>query len=77
MSWFCRPLGMVAVVGALALALAGCGRKGALDPPPAAAISQPGPGQQPQPDTHFDEEGRPVAPPATERKSFFLDWLLN
>jgi predicted small lipoprotein YifL len=63
---------------AAALALAGCGRKGALDPPPSAALAQPGqPGQPGQPDQHFDEDGRPVAPPAKGKQPFFLDWLVD
>jgi predicted small lipoprotein YifL len=60
---------------AAALALAGCGRKGALDPPPSAAIAKPG--QPGQPDTHFNEEGQPVAPPAKGKEPFFLDWLVD
>lgn len=82
-----RSLTRLAVAGALtaALALAGCGRKGGLDPPPSAAVSQPGQdqgqgqgqGQRAEPE-RFDEEGRPVAPPATQKKHiFFLDWLLD
>jgi predicted small lipoprotein YifL len=37
----CRLLGRLALAGALglALALAGCGRKGGLDPPPAASLT--------------------------------------
>ncbi len=74
-----RSLARLVVAGALAaaLGLTGCGRKSGLDPPPAAAVAQPGPNGQPAPDTHFDEEGHPVAPPAAQRKSFFLDWLLD
>ena len=35
-----RPIVLLAVTGMLAaLALAGCGRKGPLDPPPAAAVT--------------------------------------
>jgi predicted small lipoprotein YifL len=69
-------LARIAAVGALfvALGLAGCGRKSGLDPPPAAEVSQPGPGQ---PDTHFDDEGKPVAPPSRDKRPFILDWLVD
>jgi predicted small lipoprotein YifL len=58
-----------------ALGLAGCGRKGPLDPPPAAAISQPG--QPGQPAARFDAQGNPVAPPAQGKEPFILDWLVD
>jgi predicted small lipoprotein YifL len=68
---------MIVLTGALfaALGLAGCGRKAGLDPPPAAAVAQPGPGQQA--DDHFDENGRPVAPPNRDKRPFILDWLVE
>jgi predicted small lipoprotein YifL len=74
-------LARIALTGAalvLAFGLAGCGRKGGLDPPPSAAIAQPGPAQQAQGQTaRVDAQGRPVAPPARRNEPFFLDWLLN
>lgn len=77
-----RSLTRLAVAGVVVatLGLTGCGRKSGLDPPPEAGISKPGrPGQQqqPQPETRFDAEGRPIAPPASQRKNFFLDWLID
>jgi predicted small lipoprotein YifL len=74
----------LAAVGALvaALGLSACGRKGPLDPPPAAAVPPPMPVVSAVPDGPIDAlgpDGRPmplvVAPP--ERKSFILDWLIN
>jgi predicted small lipoprotein YifL len=78
---FCA--GIVAAL-AVALLLAGCGRKGSLDQPPGSSQYQQGaptpaaPDAPPQPGMHkeFDENGRPVAP-AGQKKRFFLDWLLN
>jgi len=67
----------------LALGVAGCGRKGGLDPPPAAGIAataQPddglagGPGPQPgDPAVVRAEPQRPASPGSP----FFLDWLVN
>lgn len=70
------------LIGALVatLGLAGCGRKGPLEPPPSASITQPalGPDGQPvaAPVEGFDEQGRPVAPRGKQQR-FFLDWLLD
>lgn len=76
--WLRFGAGMLAAL-ALVLTLSGCGRKGKLNPPPSAsAVQKDAPADQTaekeQPD--FDEEGKPVAPRG-EKKSFFLDWLLN
>jgi predicted small lipoprotein YifL len=81
-----RPSGWVIVLlSAAVLALAGCGRKGGLDLPPAAssaAVAAPV-------DTDTEEAGRPSvfnpyygtdAPPAAtkgRKKAFVLDPLLN
>ena len=67
----------LAVAAALiaALGVAGCGRKAGLDPPPAAAVSQPTAEVPPGVAPGVDPE-RPVAAPG-RRKSFFLDFLLN
>ena len=76
-----RALTRLALIGALiaAFGLAGCGRKGALDPPPSASISAP-PGGQPahaKPSgSGFDNQGRPVASTG-KKKHFFLDWLID
>lgn len=76
-----------AVVGALvaALGLAGCGRKAGLDAPPsAAAVPTEAPAGSPSAGTEpsrnilgTDNEERPVAAATSQRKNFFLDWLLN
>jgi predicted small lipoprotein YifL len=81
-----RPSGWVIVLlSAAVLSLAGCGRKGGLDLPPAAssaAVAAPV-------DTDTEEAGRPSvfnpyygtdAPPAAtkgRKKAFVLDPLLN
>jgi predicted small lipoprotein YifL len=75
-----RSLARRAAFGALALALglAGCGRKSGLDPPPAAAIAKPVPGQpEGQKDAHADAQTRTPTTPAAQKKSFFLDWLID
>ncbi|HEY2134690.1 MAG TPA: lipoprotein [Xanthobacteraceae bacterium] len=88
-----RRLGRLAVIAALgaAFALAGCGRKGPLDPPPSAAIAPPPPSNQPSlgetNDPNMTGFVRPppatktVAPPAPaappEQRSFFLDFLIK
>ena len=65
-------LALISVV-ATALTLSACGRKGPLDPPPAAsAASQPVEQNQ----ITEDADGNPIAPRG-EKKRFFLDWLLN
>ena len=68
-----------ALAAALALGLAGCGRKGALDPPP-GGLAEPtvfGTQQAPPPDGQV--AAGPNAPPATQpaKKTTPLDWLLN
>ena len=75
----------LAIVGALALALAGCGRKGALDPPPGGYALEPmtktpvsGRGE-PLPrrtGPAYDEEGKPIAPEGPRRRTP-ADWLLD
>jgi len=81
-----------ATIGALAaaLGLTGCGRKGPLDPPPSAALTQPGQAATPEPalganpmarapqtgPRAFDSTGRPVAPKGA-KKPLPLDWLLD
>ena len=69
--------GKVALVAAalLAFTLAGCGRKSSLDPPPTAAVQQPGQPGQPQQrqSTGFglfdpNEEEQLAAPPGQKRR---------
>ena len=62
------------VLGILALALSGCGRKGPLDLPPSAAINQP-PGTAAEAPA-VGPDGRPVAP-AGNKKRLPIDWLLD
>ena len=74
MSRFDRPVLRVAALGALLLALgltlAACGRKGPLDPPPASLA---GPQQSA---IETDADGRPLAPPG-EKKRLPIDFLLD
>jgi predicted small lipoprotein YifL len=82
-------LAMIAALGA-AFALAGCGRKGPLDPPPSAALVQPGPGDQPSLGDANDpnmtgflrapsatRSAPPPAPAPAEKRNFILDFLVN
>ena len=61
---------------ALALGLAGCGRKGSLDPPPGGLAEPTVIGTQPPPGPGGQVA---VAPPAPQpaKKTTPLDWLLN
>jgi predicted small lipoprotein YifL len=78
---FDRALVRFAILGALvaALGLSACGRKAGLDPPPATAAAVPAEdAAAPAPDMlGTDSEGRPVAAASSQRKHFFLDWLLD
>ncbi len=56
---------LVAGVIVLAMGLAGCGRKAALDPPPGAAVT-----------TKTCATCTPAPAPEKPKKPFFLDWLL-
>jgi predicted small lipoprotein YifL len=82
----------VAVIGLLAaaFALAGCGRKGALDPPPTAGAPEPAkaatPGiglspvparEKPKTAAGFDEEGRPIASGSAPKRRLPMDWLIE
>ncbi len=78
-----RPLFRLALIGGFvaALALAGCGRKGPLDPPPGAA-SATGTQQATNTDlirSPIGDSGKKSAPPEPKapNKSFILDPLLN
>jgi predicted small lipoprotein YifL len=79
------------MIGAVALTLSACGRKGPLDPPPGGQVLErstllrtpvtntgaPRPvEEQPKPQVEYDEDGRPIAPPGP-RKHSPADWLLN
>jgi len=86
-----RPIVLLAVTGMLAaLALAGCGRKGPLDPPPAAAVTgdQAAPAAPAAPmaapfgsradaaNPALGPDGKPLAPKGPN-KHIFLDDILN
>jgi len=86
-----RRLARGAMIAALAaaFALAGCGRKGPLDPPPSAALVEPAPGDQPSLGDANDPNmpgflrapatrtAPPPAPVAPEKRNFLLDFLIN
>jgi predicted small lipoprotein YifL len=82
-----RRLSRLAVAVALiaALGLAACGRKGALEAPPSAAIDQPGAAAMPSTPSEavqgvMQETGGPTPPPIhakSPQKRIFLDWLLD
>jgi predicted small lipoprotein YifL len=76
----------LALVGAFALALAGCGRKGALDPPPggyalertttSTPVTDRGDRLAPRTGPAYDDEGRPIAPEGPRRRTP-ADWLID
>ena len=76
----------LALVGAFALALAGCGRKGALDPPPGGyalertttttPVTDRGERLPPRTEPVYDEEGKPIAPEGPRRRTP-ADWLID
>jgi len=88
---FCdRPMTRLALIGVAlaALTLAGCGRKGPLDPPPGASMAAPPPAASdvaaPPPsnaETLFPGQTRenalPQAKASDPNKKFFLDGILN
>jgi predicted small lipoprotein YifL len=74
-------LSMIAVLAA-GLALAGCGRKGALEPPPSASVASVPPGSgpslgEPEHGALEGERRQLEAPqPFQKKKSFILDFLI-
>jgi predicted small lipoprotein YifL len=77
--WTARSavIGAVVVIFVTAVGLAGCGRKGGLDPPPvAAAVDEHGVPVQPAGTPGTVPSGQPVAAPPP-RKETWLDWLIN
>jgi predicted small lipoprotein YifL len=80
MRWSDRILPRVAVIGVLvaALGLAGCGRKGGLDAPPAGAsiAQEPTAGAPPEPGVAPDTRPALAPPPATRRRTP-IDWLID
>lgn len=81
-----RSLIPLVLAGALALALSGCGRKGALDPPPggyaldrrttSTPVTDRGLATAKPRSPEYDEDGRPIAP-AGERRRTPLDFLID
>lgn len=79
-SSFHPRLARIALIGALvaALGLAGCGRKGGLDPPPSAA-AVPNGGAQPGAAPPVGPNGQPpppAAPPPLPTHTA-IDWLID
>ena len=80
-----RSLISLAIIGVLALALAGCGRKGALDPPPGGYVLEPrtntpvtprGEALPKRTGPAYDDDGKPIAPEGPKRRTP-ADWLLD
>jgi predicted small lipoprotein YifL len=73
-----RSLLRIAALGALAaaLGLAGCGRKGGLDPPPSGVAGSQDPAVAGGPEPGIGPDGRPVAPRGVNR-STPIDWLID
>ena len=82
MKHYCRPVFRIALIGALAasLGLAACGRKGPLDPPPAASLAGEQAAVAPDPSNRskppIGPDGKPIAP-GVPNKRIPLDVLLN
>jgi predicted small lipoprotein YifL len=76
------PLIYLAVAGAIAALLSGCGRKGPLDPPPGAWVTPPGgvshtrAAPAPPATQEYGPDGRPIAPAGPQR-SIPADWLID
>jgi len=76
---FCElRLVRIAAIGALvaALGLAGCGRKGGLDPPPAATAVDTSV-SRPDLEPAIGPDGKVIAAPQAPKRSTPIDWLLN
>ena len=80
-----RLLISCAILGIGALTLAGCGRKGALDPPPGGYALEPttttpvtgrGEALPKRTGPAYDEQGRPIAPEGPRRRTP-ADWLID
>jgi predicted small lipoprotein YifL len=72
-----RTLLRIAAVGALvtSLGLAGCGRKGGLDPPPGASVIDPAVAAQPAPE--IGPDGRPLPPVRGPNRTSPFDFLID
>ena len=71
-------LARVAAMAALvaALGLAGCGRKGGLDPPPGATAADTSV-SRPDLEPAIGPDGKVIAVPQGPKRSTPIDWLLN
>ena len=71
-------LARIATIGALvaALGLAGCGRKGGLDPPPGASAIDQTAAAQPGAPPELGPDGQPVPAPPPRRRTF-IDFLID
>jgi predicted small lipoprotein YifL len=69
----------IAVIGTLAatLGLAGCGRKGGLDPPPEASTAAANGVSQPGPPPELGPDGQPTVPPSGPRRRTPIDFLID
>ena len=72
-------LARIAVIGALvaALGLAGCGRKGGLDPPPGASTADANGVGQPGAAPEIGPDGQPIVPPAGPKRRTHIDFLID
>jgi predicted small lipoprotein YifL len=71
-------LARIAAIGALiaALGLAGCGRKGGLEPPPGATAADTSP-SRPDLEPAIGPDGRVIPSPQGPQRRTPIDWLLN
>ncbi|TMJ76447.1 MAG: hypothetical protein E6G80_00380 [Alphaproteobacteria bacterium] len=71
-------LARIAAIGALiaALGLAGCGRKGGLDPPPGATAADTSP-SRPDLEPAIGPDGKVMPSPQGPQRRTLIDWLLN
>src|SRR5262245_45243677 len=71
-------LARIATIGALiaAFGLAGCGRKGGLDPPPGATTAN-STVSRPDLEPAIGPDGKVIAPPQAPKRNWLLNWLLN
>jgi predicted small lipoprotein YifL len=71
-------LARIAAIGALiaALGLAGCGRKGGLDPPPGATTAN-STVSRPDLEPAIGPDGKVIAAPQAPKRTTPIDWLLN
>ncbi|HEX2351492.1 MAG: LPS translocon maturation chaperone LptM [Xanthobacteraceae bacterium] len=71
-------LARIGAIGALiaALGLAGCGRKGGLDPPPGATAADTSV-SRPDLEPAIGPDGKVIAPSQGPKRSTPIDWLLN